>query len=153
MTTSTNLVHVSLDTADLERSIAFYTRLFAAPPVRRETDYAKFEPADVPIVLSLNPAPAAAIGPQRLSHLGVRVADATALGTLRERLARAGLAAREERDAVCCYARADKLWVADPDGNDWELYLRLGDAPVRYPETAACCAPTEDAPVACCSPR
>lgn len=166
MTNATNLLHVALDVADLERSIDFYTRLFAAPPVRREADYAKFEPADLPLVLSLNPTPTAPSGPQRLSHLGVRVASAEALAALRERVARADLTAREEHGTACCYAIADKLWVADPDGNAWELYQRLGDAPVRYPGAGECCVPTADAAESgcgtataavaassCCTPR
>jgi len=145
MTRAHPLVHVALDVADLSASIDFYTRLFAAPPVKREVDYAKFEPLDLPLVLSLNPAPARPGGPQRVSHLGVRVADATALAALRERVARGGLAAREEREVACCYAYADKLWVDDPDGNAWELYVRLGDAPVRASSESTCCVPAADA--------
>lgn len=151
-------LHVALDVADLDRSIRFYDRLFDAPPARREPDYARFEPADLALVLSLNPRAMAPTGPQRLSHLGVRVTSAEALDLLRQRLAAAGLATREEQGTACCYAFADKLWTRDPDGNDWELYLRLGDAPVRYPGVGECCAPAADAGVdslaaGCCGPQ
>ena len=23
----------------------------------------------------------------------------------------------------CCYARQDKAWVRDPDGNEWEVFV------------------------------
>jgi hypothetical protein len=28
----------------------------------------------------------------------------------------------------CCYARQDKIWVHDPDGHPWEVYVLLHDA-------------------------
>ncbi|MFP4103671.1 MAG: glyoxalase/bleomycin resistance/dioxygenase family protein, partial [Coleofasciculus sp.] len=28
----------------------------------------------------------------------------------------------------CCYAIQDKVWVSDPDGNRWEIFVvKLGD--------------------------
>jgi len=29
----------------------------------------------------------------------------------------------EEKDTVCCYARSDKQWIADPAGVAWETFL------------------------------
>lgn len=150
MTRATTLVHVALETGDLPAAIEFYTRLFAAPPVKREFDYAKFEPVDLPIVLSLNPRVGVQRGPQRVSHLGIRVGSAEELAALRERVARGGLAARAEENVACCYAYSDKLWVADPDGNEWELYVRLGDAPARAPSEGTCCVPAADGESSCC---
>jgi hypothetical protein len=43
----------------------------------------------------------------------------------------------------CCYAKQDKTWVHDPDGNEWEVFVVLEDnLPEKpgSPETA-CCAP------------
>ena len=31
-----------------------------------------------------------------------------------------GLRGRTVEDGACCYARSDKLWLADPDGLAWE---------------------------------
>jgi hypothetical protein len=46
----------------------------------------------------------------------------------------------------CCYAVQDKIWVQDPDGNNWEVFVVLEDnLPEKVGgscETAACCAPT-----------
>jgi hypothetical protein len=32
-----------------------------------------------------------------------------------------------ENEARCCYAKADKLWLTDPDGYRWELWTRTGE--------------------------
>ena len=150
-------MHVALDVADLDRSTDFYARLFGLQPAKRRDDYAKFELADPPLVLSLNPAHAAPSWPQRLSHLGVRVSEAAELAALGERLSAAGFQPREEHGTACCYAYADKLWVSDPDGNAWEFYQRLGDAPVRYPGAGECCTPAagtaSQTASSCCAPR
>src|SRR5437764_19801 len=49
------------------------------------------------------------------------------------RLARAGLAAVDERDTTCCYARQDKFWVTGaPGGERWEIYTVLADSPTFW---------------------
>ena len=40
-----------------------------------------------------------------------------------ERLRDAGLDLGVQKDTDCCFSLADKLWVSDPDGNPWEVYL------------------------------
>ena len=56
-----------------------------------------------------------------------------------------GLAHAEQRDAQCCYVRADKLWVTDRNGISWELYVGKGSIEVfgddaRPATNDACCA-------------
>jgi hypothetical protein len=52
-----------------------------------------------------------------------------------------GVASFDEKDTTCCYARQDKFWVSDPDGNRWEVYTVLEDVETVAPEpaTVACC--------------
>ena len=151
-TTAPARLHIALNVADLQRSIEFYRRALGCEPAKRRDDYAKFELAEPPLVLSLNPASPAA-GPQRLSHLGVRLPDAAALAAARERLSAAGLELREEREVACCYATQNKLWARDPDGNDWEFYELLEDVEQRYPGQGECCASEPAAPAdSCCGP-
>ena len=45
----------------------------------------------------------------------------------KERLVAAGLAAFDEMDTTCCYARQDKIWVRDPDGTPWEVFATHED--------------------------
>jgi hypothetical protein len=49
------------------------------------------------------------------------------------RLAQAGLAAVDERDTTCCYARQDKFWVTGALGGErWEIYTVLADSPTFW---------------------
>ena len=118
--------HVALTVHDLAASTAFYEALFETPPAKREDDYVKFEVEDPALILALNPG-APPPGPGRLSHLGFRVDSDEALDALEARVRAAKLPLMIEAETTCCYARARKVWVRDPDGNDWELYRFLAD--------------------------
>ena len=112
--------HLSLNVADLERSIAFYRVLFGTPPAKCRADYAKFELDDPPLVLSLEPTGHTSGGV--LNHLGFRMPDSTALVAMQRRLGEAGIVSRREEGVECCYARQTKFWVTDPDNTLWEVY-------------------------------
>jgi catechol 2,3-dioxygenase-like lactoylglutathione lyase family enzyme len=112
--------HLSLNVTDIKRSIAFYSVLFAMEPSKCHDDYAKFDVVDPPVVFSLVPHPRT--GGQSLSHLGLRVADAAARQAIQMRLETAGIATQCQQGTVCGYARQNKCWVEDPDGNFWEVY-------------------------------
>lgn len=130
--------HLSLNVANLERSIAFFQTLFGRQPAKCRADYAKFELDDPPLVLSLEPQPSS--GPGALNHLGFRMPDSAALVEVQRRLELAGISTRREEGVECCYARQTKFWVHDPDGNMWEMYTldedleQRGDARLPAPE-------------------
>ena len=106
--------HLSLNVTNLEQSVAFYRILFGMEPAKLRSDYAKFEPHNPPLVLSLEPNGRS--GPGTLNHLGIRLADAPTLVAMQERLERAGIKSRREEGVECCYAKQTKFWVTDPDG-------------------------------------
>jgi catechol 2,3-dioxygenase-like lactoylglutathione lyase family enzyme len=118
--------HLSLNVINLDKSVAFFRTLFGTAPAKVRPDYAKFEPADPPLVLSLAPAREVGRG-GALNHLGFRLPDARSLVAMQERLERAGLRTRREEGVECCYARQTKFWAHDPDGNLWEVYTFEGD--------------------------
>src|SRR5690242_15815762 len=104
--------HLSLNVADLGRSIDFYRVLLGIEPAKRHDDYAKFELEGPPVVLALVPRPP---GPgSSLSHLGFSVADAEQVRRAQERLAAAGLCTHDQNGTVCGYTRQDKVWTRDP---------------------------------------
>jgi catechol 2,3-dioxygenase-like lactoylglutathione lyase family enzyme len=125
MNTNPVRFHLSLNVADLKRSVAFYRVLFDREPAKLRPDYAKFEPDEPPLVLSLEPSPRSVGGP--LNHLGFRLPDARSLVAMQERLERAGVRSQREEGVECCYARQTKFWVHDPDGTLWEVYTFEGD--------------------------
>src|SRR5262245_32886789 len=120
MSTDPVRFHLSLNVADLKRSVAFYRVLFDREPAKLRGDYAKFEPDEPPLVLSLEPTPRPSGGP--LNHLGFRLPDARSLVAMQERLEKAGIRSQREEGVECCYARQTKFWVHDPDGTLWEFY-------------------------------
>jgi catechol 2,3-dioxygenase-like lactoylglutathione lyase family enzyme len=121
--------HASLNVADLERSIAFYRVLLGVEPAKVRPDYAKFDLADPPLVLSLAPGRAASGG--NLNHAGLRVRNAEELVEIQRRLEAAGMPTQREEGVECCYARQTKFWIADPDGALWEIYVFHEDIDVH----------------------
>ena len=144
--------HISLNVADLAASVRFFRTLLGVEPAKVRPDYAKFEPEEPPLVLSLEPAKAVNAG-GALNHLGFRMPDAKALVAVQERLERAGLRTKREEGVECCYARQTKFWAHDPDGNLWEVYTFDGDIAHRgagqaqeaVVQLGGCAAPTPPA--------
>ena len=95
--------HVSLNVSDLSKAIAFYRTLFGIEPAKVRGDYAKFEPADPPLVLSLEPSPRPVGGP--LNHLGLRMPASPALVAMQARLEAAGVRSNREEGVECAGAR------------------------------------------------
>ena len=118
--TTTPKFHFSLWVADLQRTVAFYRVLFGQEPHKVYPDYAKFEVADPPLVLSFLPQPAPRGA--SLNHVGLRLPDAAGLVEVQRRLERAGYTTIREDGVECCYALQTKFWVKDPDGVSWEVY-------------------------------
>jgi catechol 2,3-dioxygenase-like lactoylglutathione lyase family enzyme len=113
--------HTSLNVSDLERSIAFYRVLLGTEPAKVRRDYAKFELAEPPLVLSLIPGRSGGSG--NLNHVGLRVRNAEELVEIQRRLEAAGLHTEREEGVECCYARQTKFWISDPDRALWEIYV------------------------------
>ncbi|MGO9164333.1 MAG: ArsI/CadI family heavy metal resistance metalloenzyme [Streptosporangiaceae bacterium] len=145
-------LQLALNVSDLDRSVAFYSRLFGVEPAKRRPGYANFAVAEPPLKLVLLESPGQG---GSLNHLGVEVEDADAVDAVQARLAGAGLASVDERDTTCCYARQDKFWVPDaPDGESWEVYTVLGDSATFYGEEesgSSCCGSERAEGTACCT--
>lgn len=137
--------HVSLNVSDVARSVAFYRAFFGVEPVKLKADYAKFDLVDPALNLTMNQRPPSeALEGGRLSHLGVQVESHEVVAAARERLAAAGMITLDEEDTVCCYARQDKVWVTDPDGNRWEVFFVMeADVEAETYQSDACCAPEQ----------
>lgn len=115
-------MHISMFVSDLPESVRFYEVFFGQPPVKYKSDYAKFEVAEPPLVITFNPdrkpVPGGAV-----NHLGVQVKSTDIVMAMKERFAAAGFLTDEEVATPCCYAVQTKVWVGDPDGNRWEVYV------------------------------
>jgi len=137
--------HVHAHVADLEASIAFYSKLFAAEPARVEADYAKWMLEDPRINFAISTR-GNAVG---VDHLGFQTDDSDELAELKARAQDADMTLLDQGETSCCYARSDKYWVTDPQGIAWEQFHTLDNIPVfgegtraAEPQGSACCAPT-----------
>ncbi|QXE36305.1 VOC family protein [Streptomyces sp. GMY02] len=119
-------VQLALRVADLEGSIAFYSKLFGAEPAKRREGYANFALTEPPLKLVLIEGDTGE--ETRLDHLGVEVEDTQEVTAATARLRDAGLATFEENDTSCCYALQDKVWVSGPGKEPWEVYVVKADA-------------------------
>ena len=135
--------HLALTVTDVERAIPFYSALFGTEPAKLRPGYAKFEVAEPALNFTLN---AGELGdaPGAFNHGGIQVASTTEVLAAKDRLVSAGLAAFDEMDTTCCYARQDKIWVRDPDGTPWEVFAthedteEAGDGGLAVAEAASC---------------
>ena len=119
--------HVALVVTNLEQSVTFYQTLFGVEPVKYKADYAKFDVNNPALNLTLNLAEEIQPGGS-LSHLGIQVDSSQTVQAAIERFKQAKLATFEEHNTDCCYAIQDKVWVTDPDGNRWEIFVvKLAD--------------------------
>jgi lactoylglutathione lyase len=136
--------HVHTHVADLQASIAFYSKLFAAAPTRVESDYAKWMLDDPRINFAISTRGSA----PGIDHLGFQTDSEEELAELKARAEAADMALLDEGQTTCCYARSDKHWITDPQGIAWEHFHTLGDIPVfnegkssSTGQASACCAP------------
>jgi len=119
-------MHINLAVANIENSVRFYSALFSAEPTLIKDDYAKWMLEDPRINFAISTRRAA----KGLDHFGVQVESEDELHMVYDRLNTAELPVSEEGRTACCYARSDKAWTFDPDGNAWETFLTLCDSPV-----------------------
>jgi catechol 2,3-dioxygenase-like lactoylglutathione lyase family enzyme len=152
-------LHVHAGVENLNRSVAFYSTLFGAPPTVLKADYAKWMLDDPRVNFAISSGNHAVKG---IEHLGIQVESAEELGEVYGRLEAADRPVLEEGATTCCYAKSEKSWIADPDGIVWEAFFTSGEATLYGDSPAlnalsdkaaddACCAPAMPAAkVSCC---
>jgi catechol 2,3-dioxygenase-like lactoylglutathione lyase family enzyme len=142
--------HVHVGVTDVDKSIAFYSRLFGAEPAVVKTDCAKWMLDDPRINFVISAREDAVKG---IEHVGLQVEDRQELEEVYGRLRAADRPVMEEGATTCCYAQSEKSWIADPDGVVWEAFVTDGESTVyggnpdlgqlasANAANSACCAP------------
>jgi catechol 2,3-dioxygenase-like lactoylglutathione lyase family enzyme len=148
--------HVHLAVEDLPASVRFYTELFAAEPLVRKPDYAKWMLEDPRVNFAISQRG----GQPGIEHLGIQAEDRTELEEVYGRLERAEGPVLVEGATTCCYAQSEKSWIEDPQGVKWETFLTTGESTVyghdRSTAQTPCCAPVVEATAnstVCCEPK
>jgi catechol 2,3-dioxygenase-like lactoylglutathione lyase family enzyme len=139
-------MHVHVSVEDLDRSIGFYSALFAAEPAMVKPDYAKWMLDDPRVNFAISTR-----GKQAgLDHLGIQAESAGELSDVYARLRQAGGSVLEQGETTCCYAESEKSWVEDPSGISWETFFTRGESTdygmdvekdARVAHAKACCTP------------
>lgn len=154
--------HVSLNVANIDKAVSFYEKAFGVAVTKRRPGYAKFDLEEPSLNLSMVEAPRTGIN---ASHFGIQVASTNDVLEAKARFEAAGLRTVSEERTSCCYAVQDKVWVEDPDGNSWEVFVVLGDTaemgggmPAKTTASstkdgAACCGPATACTPSACGPQ
>ena|SRR5579871_2829491 len=137
--------HVHVGVRDLQKSIRFYSALFATEPTVLKDDYAKWQLEDPKVNFAISTRPAK----PGIDHLGMQADSGGELEEIGSRLAQADVSVTEQKGASCCYAKSDKYWTIDPQGVAWESFHTLDSVPVYGADgrskagerKSACCAP------------
>ncbi len=133
--------HVSLNVSNIDASVAFYEKAFGVQATKRRPGYAKFDLQSPNLNLTMQEAERTGVN---ASHFGIQVASSEDVAAAWTRFKAAGLKTLTESNTECCYALQDKVWVEDPDGNAWEVFVVKGEADVMVKPTASnagCCVP------------
>jgi catechol 2,3-dioxygenase-like lactoylglutathione lyase family enzyme len=139
--------HLNLATADLAKSVKFYSTLLDAKPTKSLSDYALFitDQPGLELALALRDE----VSPTQDAHFGVYVESVEEVERAIARLQRANLASSIEREETCCYANQTKVWAIDPEGRRWEIYTVHDETEKRDDAGTTCCS-TGDKARACC---
>jgi catechol 2,3-dioxygenase-like lactoylglutathione lyase family enzyme len=130
--------HIGLNITNLERSIEFYSTLFGTTPVKVKPDYAKFllESPGLNFTLNLQDE----VNGNQVGHFGFQVESTEEVEAHKIRLMDSGIFSQlDEIDTTCCYARQDKFWIHDPDGNEWEFFYTKEDVEENGVNATSCC--------------
>jgi len=135
---------LALNVDDLDEAITFYSKLFNTTPAKVKAGYANFAVAEPPLKLVLieNPGHGGT-----LNHLGIEVESSDIVHQEIARLTDEGMFTDAEIGTTCCFATQDKVWVAGPAGERWEVYTVLADTETFGPDDAPslCCGNGESA--------
>jgi catechol 2,3-dioxygenase-like lactoylglutathione lyase family enzyme len=149
--------HVSLNISNIDQSVTFYEKAFGVTATKRRPGYAKFDLQTPNLNLTMAEAPRTGVN---ASHFGVQVASTDDVIEAKARFEAAGLKTFTEEDTACCYAVQDKVWIEDPDGNSWEVFVVKGEAAVMKADASTCCAPIAEVETqaaqpsaSCCAPK
>lgn len=152
-------MHIHLSVDNIEKSTAFYTKLFGAKPSVVKADYAKWMLDDPCVNFAMSSHEGAKRG---IEHIGIQAENADELAEVYGRIKEAGGAIIDEGATTCCYAQSEKNWTADPDGVAWEAFLThgnvteygqsvdLGQLASDNADEGACCTPQMTEKASCC---
>ncbi len=129
---------VDIPVSNLQQSIKFYSALFNKRASHVTEDVAIFNPYNPAANIRLRSAQD--VKP-REGHLGIQLKSSKEITRYRSRVEGAGYHVDiEETESACCFSVANKAWINDPDGHQWEIFVVTGEntSEVRCGDSCAC---------------
>jgi catechol 2,3-dioxygenase-like lactoylglutathione lyase family enzyme len=121
--------HISLNVTNLEKSVAFYSRAFGVEPQKRSPTYAKYDLKQPALNFALHETIEGRKKSQ-VNHLGIEVDSVEEVAHWQKQIESQEIPTITEENTDCCFARQDKFWFQDPDGNSWEVFFVHAQLPV-----------------------
>lgn len=117
---------LSLNVADVDAAVDFYTKLFGVAPAKHNPGYANFVVADPPMKFIVVEGEGQS---GSINHLGIEHDTGTQVAAETHRVEAAGLVVELDDPHTCCYATQEKAWVNDTEGLQWEIYTVVANTP------------------------
>ena len=138
--------HLSINVSNVEKSVQFYEKVFGVKPQKMTDNYAKFDLKNPSLNFSMQSGDSREVS--KVNHLGIEVDSAEAITLWENLLTERGVLTKAEENTECCFARQDKIWLNDPDGNSWEIFYVHEQLPIKPKQSL--CAPTSASGKKCC---
>lgn len=127
--------HLSINVSNVPESVKFYEKVFGVKPQKMTEDYAKFDLKSPSLNFTMQSGSSRDLS--RVNHLGIEVDSAEAITLWESLLTERGVLTKNEENTECCFARQDKIWLQDPDGNSWEIFYVHEQLPIE-PKQSLC---------------
>ncbi len=130
--------HLSINVKNVPESVNFYQRIFNQMPQKQTGEYAKFDLSEP--LLNFSMQSGSHLDISKVNHFGIEVYSSDEVMRWQKKLTEAGVLKLVESDTKCCFARQDKVWFQDPDGNSWEIFYVHEQLPVtKKVQKSGCC--------------
>lgn len=130
--------HISINVKNVSESVKFYEKVFNQKPQKQNSEYAKFDLKNLFLNFSMQSSKDLELS--RVNHFGLEVESADEVMEWQKKLTESGVLKLVESDTKCCFARQDKVWFQDPDGNSWEVFYVHEQLPVTETKNkTGCC--------------
>lgn len=137
--------HVSINVKNVPEAVAFYEKVFGVKPQKQTETYAKFDLKTPSLNFTMQSNDRGETS--KVNHFGVEVDTADAVTEWETKLTNTGILSAPEKGTDCCFAKQDKVWFQDPDGNSWEIFYVIEQLPVT--PKAQVCPPTSTGKKCC----
>ncbi len=137
--------HVSINVKNVPQAVAFYEKVFGVKPQKQTETYAKFDLKAPSLNFTMQSNERGETS--SVNHFGVEVDTAEAVTKWEDELTQRGILSAPEKGTDCCFARQDKVWFQDPDGNSWEIFYVIEQLPVK--PMATVCPPKSNGGKCC----